>query len=108
MRAQINDFTEIQSCFICFYKCFGDKIKIFFMRLHWKYCRFPLLAHQTVVWMGYYYTVAAVAKAMKLKLCTGILNGSEGHLWKFGGVLTIWAQITGEKGVFLDLVIFLR
>ena len=38
---------------------------------------------------------------MKLKLCTGILNGSEGHLRKFGGVSTIWTRITGEKGVFL-------
>ena len=36
--------------------------------------------------------------AIKLKFYTGILNGFGGHILKFDGVSTIWAQITGEKG----------
>ena len=34
---------------------------------------------------------------MKLEFYTGILNGSEEHMWKFSGVSTIWSQITVEK-----------
>ena len=47
-----------------------------------------------------FYHSETSSNGMILKFCTGFLYGSEGCVKKFRAISSIFAQITGKKGVF--------
>ena len=75
-----------------------------------------LLAHQTLVWMGYYYSIAAAVTEdfykWHFQWCYEAETLHGYFKWFWGTLVKIWwcfdylGPIYGEKGGILDLVIF--